>query len=37
VLRAYGIATPKEEQVTSRDDALGAAARIGYPVVLKAV
>jgi acyl-CoA synthetase (NDP forming) len=36
VLRAYGIATPKEELVTSLDGALGAATRIGYPVVLKA-
>ena len=37
VLRAYGIATPKEELVASLDDALAAAGRIGYPVVLKAV
>ncbi len=37
VLRAYGIATPKEELTTSLDDALAAAGRIGYPVVLKAV
>jgi acyl-CoA synthetase (NDP forming) len=37
VLHAYGIATPKEDLVTSLDDALGAAERIGYPVVLKAV
>ncbi len=37
VLRAYGIATPKEELVISLEDALAAAGRIGYPVVLKAV
>ena len=37
ILRAYGIATPKEALVTSVDDALKAAERIGYPVVLKAV
>jgi acetate---CoA ligase (ADP-forming) len=37
VLRAYGIATPAEELVTSPADAIAAAARIGYPVVLKAV
>jgi acetate---CoA ligase (ADP-forming) len=37
VLRTYGIASPKEELVTSLDDALAAADRIGYPVVLKAV
>jgi acyl-CoA synthetase (NDP forming) len=37
VLRAYGIATPKEELVTSIDSALSAATRVGYPVVLKAV
>ena len=37
VLRAYGIATPKEELAASLDDALAAAERIGYPVVLKAV
>jgi acetyltransferase len=37
VLRAYGIATPAETLVTSRADALEAAERIGYPVVLKAV
>jgi len=36
-LRAYGIATPKETLVSSVDDALTAAAGIGYPVVLKAV
>jgi acyl-CoA synthetase (NDP forming) len=37
VLRAYGIATPKEELATSLDGALTAGGRIGYPVVLKAV
>lgn len=37
ILRAYSIATPKEELVRSPDEALAAAARIGYPVVLKAV
>jgi acetyltransferase len=37
VLRAYGIATPREELVASLDAALEAATRIGYPVVLKAV
>jgi acetyltransferase len=37
VLRAYGITTPAEALVTSRAEALAAAARIGYPVVLKAV
>jgi acetyltransferase len=37
VLRAYGIATPKEELVSSPDTALSAAQHIGYPVVLKAV
>ncbi len=37
MLRAYGIATPKEELTTSLDGALAAAGRIGYPVVLKAV
>ncbi len=37
ILRAYGIATPEEALVTSVDDALKAAERIGYPVVLKAV
>jgi acetyltransferase len=37
VLRAYGIATPNEVLATSRADALAAAGRIGYPVVLKAV
>jgi acetyltransferase len=36
-LRAYGIATPAETLVTSSADAVSAADRIGYPVVLKAV
>ena len=36
VLRAYGIATPKEELAATLDEALRAAERIGYPVVLKA-
>jgi acetyltransferase len=37
VLRAYGIATPQEALSASVEDALKAAERIGYPVVLKAV
>jgi acetyltransferase len=37
MLRLYGIATPQEALVTSPADAVAAAARIGYPVVLKAV
>jgi len=37
LLRAYGIATPKEIAGQSADDAVKAAAEIGYPVVLKAV
>jgi acetyltransferase len=37
VLRAYGISTPAEALVTSPADAITAAERIGYPVVLKAV
>ena len=37
VLRAYGIAAPAEELVTSQAAAIEAAGRIGYPVVLKAV
>lgn len=37
VLRAYGIATPQEALVNSMEQALAAADRIGYPVVLKAV
>jgi acetyltransferase len=37
ILRAYGIRMPEEALTTSRQEALKAAARIGYPVVLKAV
>ncbi len=37
VLRAYGIATPPEALVGSAAEAIEAADRIGYPVVLKAV
>ncbi|HEY6705566.1 MAG TPA: acetate--CoA ligase family protein, partial [Xanthobacteraceae bacterium] len=37
VLRAYGIVTPAEVLVRSPADAIAAAERIGYPVVLKAV
>jgi acyl-CoA synthetase (NDP forming) len=37
LLRLYGIATPAEALVTSPAQALSAADRIGYPVVLKAV
>jgi len=37
ILRAYGILTPEEALATSRAEALKAAARIGFPVVLKAV
>jgi len=37
LLRAYGIAAPEEALVTSAEEALSAASRIGYPVVLKAV
>ena len=37
LLRAYGIATPAEQLVTSVEQAVEAADRIGYPVVLKAV
>jgi acetyltransferase len=37
VLRAYGIATPAEALVTSPAEAVEAAKRIGFPVVLKAV
>jgi acetate---CoA ligase (ADP-forming) len=37
VLRAYGIATPREALVASAQAAVTAAERIGYPVVLKAV
>ncbi len=37
LLRAYGIAGPVEALVTTQTEALAAADRIGYPVVLKAV
>jgi acyl-CoA synthetase (NDP forming) len=37
LLRLYGIMAPDEALVTSPDEALSAADRIGYPVVLKAV
>ncbi|HEY7302325.1 MAG TPA: acetate--CoA ligase family protein [Xanthobacteraceae bacterium] len=37
VLRAYGIRTPGESLVTTAKEAVAAAERIGYPVVLKAV
>jgi acetyltransferase len=37
VLRAYGIVTPAEALVTSAAEAVQAAERIGFPVVLKAV
>jgi acetyltransferase len=37
LLRAYGIMAPTEALVTSPAQALSAADRIGYPVVLKAV
>jgi succinyl-CoA synthetase beta subunit len=37
LLRAYGIVTPAEQLVTSAAQAIAAADRIGYPVVLKAV
>lgn len=37
LLRAYGIATPAEMVVRSPVEAVEAAERIGYPVVLKAV
>jgi acetyltransferase len=37
LLRAYGIATPKEIAAQSADEAVKAAAEIGYPVVLKGV
>ena len=37
ILRAYGIATPEEALVTTAGEAVEAAERIGYPVVLKAV
>src|SRR5262249_49760318 len=35
LLREYGIAVARTERATSVDEALAAAARIGYPVVLK--
>jgi acetyltransferase len=35
LLRAYGFALMAEEAVTSAQDAIAAAERIGYPVVLK--
>ncbi len=35
VIRAYGIETPKERLVTSRDKVIQAAREIGYPVALK--
>jgi acyl-CoA synthetase (NDP forming) len=35
LLAAYGIPTPAEQLVTSPDEAIAAAATIGYPVVLK--
>lgn len=37
LLRAYGIATPREIATGSADEAVKAADEIGYPVVLKAV
>jgi acetate---CoA ligase (ADP-forming) len=37
LLRAYGIATPREQVVGSVDTAVSAAKEIGYPVVLKLV
>jgi acyl-CoA synthetase (NDP forming) len=37
ILRAYGFAVPDEALVGSPDEAVEAARRIGYPVVLKAV
>jgi acetyltransferase len=37
VLRPYGIMAPAEALVTSKAEALAAAARINYPVALKAV
>jgi acyl-CoA synthetase (NDP forming) len=37
VLSAYGIAVPEEALVGSPEEAVAAAQRIGYPVVLKAV
>lgn len=37
LLRAYGIGAPREVFVNSADDAVAAAERMGYPVVLKSV
>jgi acetyltransferase len=37
ILKAYGIASPPEQLVTSLEGAVEAAQRLGYPVVLKAV
>jgi acyl-CoA synthetase (NDP forming) len=37
LMRAYGISTPREVFVTSVDEAVAAAERTGYPVVLKIV
>jgi acetyltransferase len=37
ILRAYGIPMAEEALATSRNEALNAGTRIGYPVVLKAV
>jgi acetyl coenzyme A synthetase (ADP forming)-like protein len=37
LLRAFGIATAGEVEVTSASEASGAAAQLGYPVALKAV
>jgi acetyltransferase len=37
LLRAYGISAPPEQVVKSADEAVAAAKRIGFPVVLKAV
>ncbi len=37
LLAAYGIAGPREESVGDEDSAVAAAARIGYPVAMKAI
>jgi acyl-CoA synthetase (NDP forming) len=37
LLALYGIKTPREETARNEDEAAAAAARIGYPVVLKAI
>jgi acetyltransferase len=37
LLKAYGIAVPKEAVARSEKEAVGSAAKIGYPVVVKAV